>query len=394
MNKLFLFICTTVLTLTFSCKKNDAGSNQPVINEISPLKGASPNHVTIRGMHFGSSPAGVEVKFGVDSAKILRINDTVIVVEVPYFGTSGPIEMNIHGRHVTSASSFTVLPGFWINNFETIAPGYEGRNELVAFSIGYKAYCGLGYNGIKSLSDLWEYDKNTNTWKQVASCPLDLYGATAMVANGKAYIVGGRSSSDSAHNSKEVWSYDPSIDAWQKKKDFPGVARHSAVGATFGGLLCYFGTGEDDNGNTLSDWWQYEPGSDYWVQKAYVPEATLVAAPAFVFNDKLYTGIGSYGRTKSWYSYDPVGDFWTKLADFPGNVVFGAAGFVLQQTGKGYVCGGGDECWMYDVNANTWAQQGFYGDRKAGCAFLIGEIGYFVGGSFTNKDMWSFIPAH
>lgn len=383
-----------VFPLVFSCNKNNDTVSQLALNEVSPLKGASPNQVTIRGMGFGSSAANAEVKFGISIAKILTITDTLLVVEVPITGTSGPIDVNINGKHVTSTSSFTVLPGFWLPNFESIAPGFEARRELIAFSIGIKGYCGLGFNGVTSLRDLWQVDVDARTWKQVNSCPVDLYGATAMVSNGKAYIVGGRSSSDSAHNSKQVWSYEPDTDAWERKKDFPGTARHSAVGVTIGGLICYFGTGEDENGNILSDWWEYTPAYDSWAQKKDVPEATLSAAPAFVFNSKVYTGIGSYARTKSWYCYEPGLNTWKKLADFPGNVVFGASGFVLQQTGRGYVCGGGDECWRYDVNYNTWTQQGFFGDRKAGATFMILENPYYVGGIFTKKDMWGFIPTN
>ena len=382
-----------VLLIVFSCSKNSDIVSQPTLNEVSPLKGAFPNQVNIRGKGFGSSAANVKVNFGISNGTILKITDTLLIVEVPITGTSGPIEVNINGKHVRSTSSFTVLPGFWLQIKVSIAPDFEARRELIAFSIGLKGYCGLGFNGVTSLRDLWQFDYNAYTWKQVTSCPVDLYGATAMVSNGKAYLVGGRNSSDSAHNSKQVWSYDPDINAWERKKDFPGTARHSAVGVTMGGLTCYFGTGEDDNGNILSDWWEYTPAYDYWAQKTDVPEATLSGAPAFVFNFKVYTGIGSYAKTKSWYCYDPGLNSWKKLADFPGNVVFGASGFVLQQTGKGYICGGGDECWAYDVNYNTWAQQGFFADRKAGATFMILENPYFVGGSFTKKDLWGFIPA-
>lgn len=393
MNKLFRLLCMVVFPIVFSCSKNNDIISQPTLNEVSPLKGAYPNQVTIRGKGFGSLADLVKVNFGISIAKIIKITDTLLVVEVPITGTSGPIEININGKYVKSTSSFTVFPGFWLQIKESIDPGFEARRELIAFSFGLKGYCGLGFNGVRSFNDLWQFDYNEYTWKQIKSCPVDRYGATAMVSNGKAYVVGGRSSNDSAHNSKQVWSYDPDIDVWERKKDFPGTARHSAVGVSVGGQICYFGTGEDDNGNILRDWWKYIPWSDFWVQKTDVPEATLTAAPAFVFNAKVYTGIGSYAKTKSWYCYDPALNTWKRLSDFPGSIVFGASAFVLQQTVKGYVCGGGDECWAYDVNYNTWTQQGFFADREAGATFMILDNPYFVGGSFTKKDLWGFIPA-
>lgn len=137
----------------------------------------------------------------------------------------------------------------WINmaNF----PG-QGRIFQVGFTVGAKAYFGLGFGMLSPTSELWEYDPTTNQWSQ--------------------------------------------------KTDFPGVTRDAAVG--FGieniGMI---GLGINQ-GVILNDFWEYNPTTDSWRQ---IESCGYHAFDAFAMtiDSKGYVGTGVSITGREFWEYTP-----------------------------------------------------------------------------------------
>lgn len=95
--------------------------------------------------------------------------------------------------------SWTQLPVF---------PSKE-RCFAVGFSINGKGYIGMGsredwyIKTSNSLSDIWEFDPNDNSWREVATFPGGKRsGAAAVVSNSKAYVCFGNEKND-------LWEFEP-----------------------------------------------------------------------------------------------------------------------------------------------------------------------------------------
>ncbi|MBK8505891.1 MAG: hypothetical protein IPL46_29085 [Saprospiraceae bacterium] len=115
--------------------------------------------------------------------------------------------------------------------------GGSARNSGVGFSIGSKAYIGIGVGK----KDFWEYDPITDIWSQKADFEgLGRYNAVGFSIDARGYIGTGTDGS----LKKDFWEYDPSTNIWIQKADFGGTAREAAVGFSIG-TKGYIGTGVD-----------------------------------------------------------------------------------------------------------------------------------------------------
>ncbi|NII24521.1 hypothetical protein HB364_05495 [Pseudoflavitalea sp. X16] len=86
-------------------------------------------------------------------------------------------------------------------------PG-TGRQNATRFSIGSKAYVGLG-NGDGNIiyTDLWEFNPANKTWTKKADFPGTPRAASgSFVIGNKVYVATGLC------NCKDVWEYDPTTD--------------------------------------------------------------------------------------------------------------------------------------------------------------------------------------
>jgi N-acetylneuraminic acid mutarotase len=222
-----------------------------------------------------------------------------------------------------------------------------------------------------------------------------------MVINSKVYTGLGQAFSLNPSIMKQIWEFDPSNNTWTRKKDFPGTARWAAIGIALGNKG-YVGLGDQGGGSILRDWWEYDPATDTWTQKKDNPSLKpLQWSAGFTINGRIFVGISAYLQSNEWYEYIPSTDNWIRRADFPGRIVFSPASFVIGN--KGYVAGGGDECWAYDPSSDSWTQQAFIRQILAGRAFVLNNKGYFLtgvggGGStnsnYWNKEVWEFTPGN
>jgi N-acetylneuraminic acid mutarotase len=277
--------------------------------------------------------------------------------------------------------------GVWTSRsqFEGLA-----RNSAVSFTIGDKAYVGLGTDGIDKFTDFWEYNRTTNTWRQRADFPgVGRYLAVAFAADGKGYVGTGY---DGVNKLKDFWQYDPSTDQWTRKADFGGSARYK------------------------KDFWQYDPATNQWTQKPSFGGNKRMGASAFSIGTTGYLLLGADNgvfQTDIW-SYDPATELWTQHKDlvyhdddnddldydYSALPRQNAASFVIGERGfvaLGSSSGAKVDCWEYSPSADTWTQKTAFAGagRTFPVGFALGDRGYVslgTAGSTRLDDTWELAP--
>lgn len=300
------------------------------------------------------------------------------------------------------ACSFSVLGSGWLQKADF---GGIARHRSTGFSIGNKAYLGLGhYNGAGTnvlFNDWWEYDPATNSWTQKADyMGGGCYHATGFVIGNYGYVGTGRVSAIGSTLVQDFYRYDPTTNSWNTIPPFPGEARRAAVAFEVNNLG-YVGTGETNFGNA-SDFFKYNPTSNSWSTVASFPGSPRGSAVAFSIDGLGYVGTGNtnFGSTNDFWQYNPVSNTWLQRANVGPTNRQEAAGFALN--GYGYI-GTGDnfssgtnykDMWQYLPATNSWIQiENFQGTaRRYLSAFTLGNYAYAgLGTNGTNfKDFWVF----
>jgi hypothetical protein len=221
-----------IFTLFLSaCSKDEVVL--PELLTFTPAKGGVGNLVYLRGRSFGEDSSGVVIDFNGRPAIIRHFEDTLVVLEVPEGATTGKIGYAIDGEKVTTAETFTMLPGKWVRR-KDLPANYEPRGLGIGLGSGSVGYLGLGYNGGTTLKDFWSYDPSLDSWTRLPDCGLDMQGAVHMIINNKMYVGLGQAYSQNPSFHNQFWEYDPGSQLWTRKRDFPGSARAGAIGIAYG----------------------------------------------------------------------------------------------------------------------------------------------------------------
>jgi hypothetical protein len=160
---------------------------------------------------------------------------------------------NANGANFNDVWQYNPVTDTWMQkaNF----PG-AGRGFAFSFTIGDKGYIGAGdtvhYYNIQqpyfvNVSDLWEYDSNTDIWIQKASFPENYVGSgTNFVIDSKAYI---------CKDTSEFWVYDPSINAWNQLPNISNLGNQFDVGFSIDNNGYVYSSNTD----TINKFWEYSP---------------------------------------------------------------------------------------------------------------------------------------
>lgn len=293
-------------------------------------------------------------------------------------------------------------PNHWgPNTWAQKASMLISRNNAIAFTIGNKAYVGLGsFMGMTYYNDFYEYDPSTNAWTQKANFPPGArFDAVAFSIDGKGYVTTG---SSGAYVNYDMWEYDPATDVWTQKTNCPASARSKAVGFAIGSKG-YLGLG-NDGGSDLNDFWEYTPATDTWVQKSNYPGGGRQFTMGLSVNGKGYVGLGTnvngnyYGDV---YEYNATTNAWLAKQTFPGSAMHSMACFTMN--GKGYVGTGFNsvnfltDFWEYNASTDTWTSKAAYSGvpRRNAVGFAIGNKGYIatgLSGTFMpQNDVWEYM---
>lgn len=194
---------------------------------------------------------------------------------------------------------------------ETKYPGIS--RKLSYFVIDDEVYLGLGkYNG-EYIYDLHKYNPEIKEWSLIAQYPgKGKYRALGFGLKGKGYITGLELDGNYRNPKTDIWEYDKFTNSWNQKNDFPGEARGYATCFILNSKA-YIGLGtEQYNYQGFTDFWEYYQESDTWIKKdSYIGDATWKNI-AFVIDDKAYVGTGakSYGGGSSWTIWRSYKDLW------------------------------------------------------------------------------------
>ncbi len=203
------------------------------------------------------------------------------------------------------------------------------RYNAVSFSINDIGYIGAGeslqsneFNSFWSYSPAIESDPNSlkTPWKQI-SRPTEQSRtrAVAFTIGSKAYYGLGRNGSDFY---KDFYQYNSEFDSWTKLKDFPGDARANAVGFSIDDQG-FVGLGDNidgANGKRYSDFWKYDPFNGTWTERKELGlnktssyAVALTRAVGYGYNSKGYVLGGQYtddNETVGWNWNQTIRIFW------------------------------------------------------------------------------------
>ncbi len=189
----------------------------------------------------------------------------------------------------------------------------------------------------KPLDNAWEYDPAADTWKALAPMPTKRGAASAAVANGKIYVVGGATSlagvSESGiHPARPhqtlgtVEEYDPATDNWRERRGLLVPRNHHATAAVgdriyaIGGRIGSAFISAGSNNIDLAE--MYDPATDLWTVRDKMPTRRS-AMGATVYNGKIIVPGGEFqdrrqlAAFKAVEMYDPAVNRWQILPSMP-----------------------------------------------------------------------------
>ncbi len=128
-----------------------------------------------------------------------------------------------------------------------------------------------------------------------ADMPAPVASATVFVADGKAYVFGGRLQNGTTVNN--LWEYNPTTDTWTALGAAPLEPRVNAVAYTVNDSV-YIGLGYIKSGSVytdssyLRDFWLFVPSTGTWTRLEDYPYSHTNGCAAYCINRQLYIGAG------------------------------------------------------------------------------------------------------
>jgi N-acetylneuraminic acid mutarotase len=313
---------------------------------------------------------------------------------------------------ISGCSKSTTDTDDLVGNWIKVSPfGGYARSEAVVFTIGDKAYVGLGTSQTDLFSNFYEYNVANDYWTNIPDFPgVPRNAAVAFTLKNKGYVGTGY---DENNYLNDMWQYDPANNAWYPVKPFPGTGRWGAVAFTIGDKA-YIGSGYD--GNYLGDFYEFNANDSTWNQRASLKGDKRRQATAFVLNGKGYvvSGNNNSGALNDLVMFDPAVDngTWTTKRrltnvsdesyddDYTSIVRFSGVSFILDN--KAYITTGENgslisSTWEYDDVNDQWTEKtAFSGSPRTGAvAFSLNNRAFVLlgrSGSSPFDNMYEFQP--
>lgn len=272
-------------------------------------------------------------------------------------------------------------------------------NHIISFSLNNKGYAltgarGSGNSTIWETRSFWEYNPDTDSWKELDNYPGPTRGfGIGDTWKGKFYFGFGASSQFKKLN--DLWMYDPETKTFTELPACPCVGRAHPAFRVLNDKI-FVGAGSSDG--DLDDWWAFDLKSRKWEQKKSMPG---IRHHPFHFKSTDRIVVGG-GHDENWYAYDPEKDTWTKVDSAPG---WRVAGTEFQYNGKGYALSGTDgnkehtlfptgEFWVYDFGQDSWEQLPPHPgtSRWSPSSFIIDGYVYLFSGTSRGHQgaMWRY----
>lgn len=138
MKTLKIFTLITLLTLFFSCSREDenpdSNPQSPTLASVVPLEGAKNTDVTINGKNFGNNISSIEVYFNGKLAVVTEVTDTQIKTKVPVKASTGNIVVKKNGITL-NGPVFTYIMSVEVSTFAGSSMGYaDGQANGAQFN--------------------------------------------------------------------------------------------------------------------------------------------------------------------------------------------------------------------------------------------------------------------
>lgn len=272
--------------------------------------------------------------------------------------------------------------------FTSLSGGATARVNMALASYEGKLYMFGGSGPSGTLSDLWCYTPETNSWQQLASLSPREY-ASLVAHDGYLYLFGGTNGSSYP---KTMHRYNIATNTWSLLSTGPLLGRYGQSMGLIDGKLYIFGGMPSGSSSALGDLWCFDIASLTWTQKASASPARYYATPG-VIGGMLYValGAGNGGSVNVVDRYDPSTNTWLRMAASGLPSRLWADGAVV--AGKLYLFGGtvykseGSALWgdllEFDPSTDAWSlivTNNTFGRQFHRCA-TIGNKLFCFGGS-------------
>lgn len=266
------------------------------------------------------------------------------------------------GKKLSVRSNVTIYPVDWQENYENYdyweakADMPTARASFASVTVNGKIYAIGGNNvpqsGYCGLTEVEEYDPNTDTWLTKRNMPTGRQCFSAAAINGKIYAIGGyRGGYQTA-----VEEYDPVADTWLTKRSMPAGRAITTASAVNGKIYVIGGYNICSRSTDKVE--EYDPEIDFWSTKASMPTARMGTTSSMV-NGKIYVigGHDDFNYLGTVEVYDPATDIWETGFTMMPTARYSATASVVN--GKIYVIGGENSgiyntVEEYDPETDTW----------------------------------------
>lgn len=274
------------------------------------------------------------------------------------------------------------------------------RHGTASFSLnGYGYVVGGHLSTNLSSNEVWKYDPVADTWSQMDSFPIGIINPNAFVFNDTAYVANGWQTNVGNPNSI-VFRYNEAGDSWDSVTVYPGTPGYTMVNFVFNDKV-YMGMGYMPYTNEI---WQWDPSNNVWTQKADYPGDERQNSTAWVINGRAFAGLGATNFTTydDIYEYIDSTDTWVSFGAFPGGARYATPALTLN--GNVFITCGYDQnnflndTWRLDHITMNWTKVEDFGGapRHSGTSFVINDRAYYgLGRSGTYySDFWSYEPGN
>ena len=147
--------------------------------------------------------------------------------------------------------------------------GWRLGSTLVNINNKLYLFGGLDVQKDKTLNGLWVFDLASNSWTELAPSgkpPLPRFRHSAVVHDGKMYIMGGASGVDYWENAQnalnDTWEYDPIANSWQQLNSNGPALFYHASASMGNSIYTYGGKNSIVYGSGSKKLWEYTFPSD------------------------------------------------------------------------------------------------------------------------------------